>query len=170
VSPRSRLLPFLVALGLAAPVSAHDGPPYAVIVDQPFGDRTVSIWADPDVGTGTFYLYLEPAEDATSFLPLEIHARPREPRWTPSDAEFVLASANAPYQLLGEIAFEARGTWDVEFVQPATGATTRLEIEVTPPGSLGPIDLLWFAFPFLAVAGLWIKGLLRQRAHRLSES
>jgi len=35
-------------------------------------------------------------------------------------------------------------------------------VEVTPPG-LGTIDLLWFLFPFLGIAFLWTKALLRRR-------
>ena len=156
----------LFSCTLAGIARGHDGPPYPVAVDRPFAGRTLSIWADPDVGIGTFYLYVEPAEGATeAMLPLELHAIPGNSRWTESSAEAEPASDRDAYQLIGEIAFEARGPWIVRFTHPASGEELVLEIEVTPPGSFGPIDILWFAFPFLALGFLWVKGMLRQRAY-----
>ena len=50
----------LLAALLAGPAAAHDGPPYAVLVDQPAGPTSLSLWADPDVGLGTLHVWLEP--------------------------------------------------------------------------------------------------------------
>jgi len=156
----------LFSCTLAGVARGHDGPPYPVVVDRPFAGRTLSIWADPDVGIGTFYLYVEPEQGAEeAMLPLEIHAIPGNSRWTESSAEAKPASKNDAYQLIGEIAFEARGPWTVRFTHPASGEELTLEIEVTPPGSFGPIDILWFAFPFLALGFLWVKGVMRQRRY-----
>ena len=156
----------LVTVLLAATSSAHDGPPFPVVVDQAFAGRILSIWADPDVGIGTFYVYVEPAEAGADGLGrIELRAVPGDSRWKEASSALEPADEKAPYQLIGEIAFEARGPWTVSFTQPSSGEVLELEIEVTPPGSFGPIDLLWFAGPFLAVGVLWVKGLQRQRAH-----
>ncbi|HEX2163472.1 MAG TPA: hypothetical protein VHM02_05945, partial [Thermoanaerobaculia bacterium] len=50
-----------VAAGFAAvlaalPAAAHEGPPYPIVVDRPAGPVLLSVWADPDVGTGTFHV------------------------------------------------------------------------------------------------------------------
>ena len=158
------IAPALLLLALQSGASAHDGPPFPVAVDQPLAGQNISIWADPDVGIGTFYVYVEPASAAEALLPVTIHAVPDDPRWSEAETELVPADPEAPYQLIGEVPFEARGMWKVEFA-PGSGEPFELEIEVTPPGSLGPIDILWFAFPFLAIGFLWVKGMMRHRAH-----
>jgi len=73
--------------------------------------------------------------------------------------------------------FDARGLWKVRFTvesppgapQAAGETATELatEINVTPPG-LGQIDVLWFMAPFLLVAFLWAKAVLRRRAYARS--
>ena len=41
-----------------------------MLVDRPVGPFTVSVWGDPDVGTGTFYVVVEPA--AGRVLPADL--------------------------------------------------------------------------------------------------
>src|SRR5262245_59079257 len=47
---------------LCPTLSAHDGPPFAIVVDKQIGGYKVSLWGVPDVGTGTFFVYVEPPE------------------------------------------------------------------------------------------------------------
>ena len=50
------LLPAAVLLlACGARVRAHEGPPYPILVDKTLGPCVVSVWSDPDVGTGTFF-------------------------------------------------------------------------------------------------------------------
>ena len=54
----------LVALStgiVAGDCLAHQGPPYPLLVDRTVGPWIVSVWADPDVGVGTFFVMLDPA-------------------------------------------------------------------------------------------------------------
>src|ERR1700687_2860496 len=53
----------LVALLLVspAPASAHNGPPFPIIENQKVGPCIVALWTHPDVGTGAFYVFVEPA-------------------------------------------------------------------------------------------------------------
>ena len=69
VTPRVERV--LAAVGVAAalcayrtPAQAHEGPPFPIIVDEPLGPYVVSVWTDPDIGTGTFFVVLEPVGDA----------------------------------------------------------------------------------------------------------
>ncbi|MEJ2080539.1 MAG: hypothetical protein P8Z74_21530 [Acidobacteriota bacterium] len=39
-----------------SPVWSHIGAPYLVAVQEPAGPYTVTIWADPDVGNGRFFI------------------------------------------------------------------------------------------------------------------
>ena len=57
---RFLLIPLL--RGSAAPALAHEGPPFPILVDQRVGPYVASVWTDPDIGTGTFFVILEPPE------------------------------------------------------------------------------------------------------------
>ncbi|MGV3720338.1 MAG: hypothetical protein ACO1SX_05450, partial [Actinomycetota bacterium] len=59
----NRLGSVMLALLLlsATPALAHQGPPYPIIVDRAVGPYTFTVWADPDVGTATFYMNVEGA-------------------------------------------------------------------------------------------------------------
>ncbi|HEX8293582.1 MAG TPA: hypothetical protein VF570_17600, partial [Pyrinomonadaceae bacterium] len=64
------LTSFALALACAARAGAHEGPPYPILVDKNLGPSVASVWADPDVGTGTFFVILEPRQGDT--LPEEV--------------------------------------------------------------------------------------------------
>lgn len=54
---------FLVCLSFlwtSTAAHAHAGPPFPILVDQKAGPYVASVWNDPDVGTGTFFVVLEP--------------------------------------------------------------------------------------------------------------
>ncbi len=147
-------------LALAGAARAHDGPPYPIVVDRPLETGLVSVWADPDVGTGTFYVYLDPVP-ATAALPdLSIAVRPADGHVPEARVAAVPSEPGEPFQLVGEVPFDRRGPWEVVF---AFGAEQfELGVEVTPPGA-GRIDLLWFSFPFLTIAALWLKVFFARR-------
>jgi hypothetical protein len=50
----------LFALVCASSSAAHNGPPYPIITDQRVGPCIVSLWTHPDVGTGTFFVMVDP--------------------------------------------------------------------------------------------------------------
>lgn len=161
MSARLHLRALLVAATcLTSPAAAHDGPPYPIVVDEELGGHLISVWADPDVGLGTFYLYVEQAEGAH----VEIEVEPTDDHLPGAVYEAVPAEEDAPYQLVGEVDFDRRGEWEVRFIMDGLGGSEvrALVVDVTPPGA-GRIDLLWFLFPFVAVGFLWIKVLLKRR-------
>jgi hypothetical protein len=60
-------LGLLVVLLLVSPVpaSAHNGPPFPIIENKKVGPCIVALWTHPDVGTGAFYVFVEPAPGGT---------------------------------------------------------------------------------------------------------
>lgn len=165
---------FAAGCALLAPrAAAHDGPPYPIFVDEDVGGWTVSIWTDPDVGVGTFYYYVVgPAGDPSTDLAVRVSSSPQDGRSEEVTAVSVLAEPGEPFQLVGELPFHHRGLWDTRFAFERAGGDVvgelSYELDVTPPG-LGAFDLVWFAFPFLALGGLWLRALLAQRAHDREE-
>lgn len=161
------------ALVLVAPALAHDGPPFPILVDEAFGDRTLSVWADPDVGVGTFYLYLPEEKDgsASSDTPIRLIVRPTDGRLPDAEHLAEPADEDAPYQRIVYADFDDRGMWNVRFILqdrdlPAELAT---EVDVTPPGT-GKFAVLWFLTPFLLVAFLWAKAMHQRSVHARSQT
>ena len=165
-----RVLAFaLLCSALGAPALAHDGPPYPIFVDEVVAAYTVSIWADPDVGEGTFYYYVEGPPSARD-VRIEAVSEPRDGSAAQVHGISERAPAGAPYQQLGTLPFEHRGSWRTRFLirdegvaGPVLGELS-LDLDVTPPG-LGFTELVWYAVPFLAAAALWLRIFLAQRRH-----
>jgi hypothetical protein len=151
----------------AAMASAHEGPPYPIVVDQPAGPVVVSVWADPDVGTGTFFVMLDPPPGGTvpDDVAVEIAVQPitgrlEEARHGARRQEEIRNRV----QFAAEVPFDREERWRVR-VLVASGAgagEAATEVEVTPPG-LGQWDLLLYLFPFAAVALLWARAVLARR-------
>lgn len=154
----------LLAL-LPAAASAHSGPPFIVVPQQAVGPYTATVWADPDVGTGTFIVEAmvngaAPPDGTT----VTVHARP-------ADGHQSETSAAASRQRSGEnnifqatVPLDAEGQWNVRVTLdgPAGQGETAFQVEATPAWSGWITNLLCF-LPFLAIGGLWVYGVRRQR-------
>src|ERR1022692_1682073 len=55
-----RLLSILLLFTLVPALSAHNGPPFPIIEGRRVGPCIVALWTHPDVGTGTFFVILDP--------------------------------------------------------------------------------------------------------------
>lgn len=163
-----RFLLSLCLLGvLAPPLRAHEGPPFPIIVDAQAGPYVVSVWTDPDIGTGTFFVILEPTGDAPMPTPtrVQVGVRPVSGRLGEVlyDAEAQSVRYGARY--FTEVAFDQGEFWKVRIVieGPEGGGELTSEVEATPDGPIGPIGLLVYLLPFVAIGALWLKAVLRRR-------
>lgn len=166
-----RRLALLVLLCAATPARAHEGPPFPILVDQRVGPYVASVWTDPDIGTGTFFVVLEPPEGRS--LPAGTKVRIGVQPVSRRLVEAVYDAAPQPVRFgerhYAEVPFDQGGTWRVRVLLdgPAGGGELRSEVEPTPDGTLGPIDLVIYALPFLAIGVLWLKAALRSRRPRV---
>lgn len=151
---------FLLGILLGAgPVRAHQGPPFPIVEDQRAGPYTVSVWTDPDVGTGTFFVILEPPAKAARVriglqpvsgrLPEKIHEA------EPSGGRYF---TTAP--------LDKAEMWRVRLLLdgPAGHGELKAEVEATPDGTLGPWASLVYLLPFVGVGLLWLKAAMRRRS------
>jgi hypothetical protein len=149
---------------------ADHGRPTPLLVDRLIGPYLVSVWGTPEVGTGTFYIRLEPppggevSGDATVHVGVQPTsgrlAEVRYPAWRQQMRRYVQYQANVP--------FDAQERWRMRIiVQGSDGSgETSLDIDTTPPG-LGQWDVLLYLFPFLAVGFLGLQiGLYRRYRKR----
>ena len=170
---RSKLGSLLTSLALAlacAPrAGAHEGPPYPILVDQTLGPAVASVWADPDVGTGTFFIILEPRQGDTlpEDIRVEVAVRPADGHAPEAAHAAEREGVRGRAQYKAEVPFDAEGPWHVRVAlrSPRGGGDIAADVEVTPPG-LGRWDLLIYLFPFLLVGALWLRAVTRRSRPR----
>jgi hypothetical protein len=126
-----------------------------------------SVWADPDVGVGTFFIILEPPQGGTlpEAVTIEIGVRPISGRLAETRHKAEREGLRGRTQFKAEIPFDAQERWLTRiFLKSSKGdGEATVEVEVTPPG-YGRWDLLLYLFPFLAVGLLWLKAFLSGRS------
>lgn len=164
--PTRLLLAAALGLALAVPTATgHEGPPYAIVVDRPTGPVLLSAWADPDVGTGTFHVYLEPLDGRP--LPqscaVDVLVRPVDGRLAEAGARAEPIDLDPDrHHHLAEVAFDRVGDWRTRLLVDCGGAggEAATVVEVTPPGQ-GPVfDFLLYLFPFAALGVLLVRALI----------
>lgn len=168
-----RWLHLMLAAGLlcACPLRlhAHDGPPYAVIVDRPVGPCVLSLWADPDIGDATFFIILEPPRNGTipDDAKITVAIQPVSGRLPEALYPAVREDLSGQVQYKAEARLDAQELWRVRVMLESArgGGEVSAEVEATPPG-IGRWGILLYLFPFLAISGLWIRALLYRRKRR----
>lgn len=159
-------------LAVAPRAGAHEGPPYPILVDQRIGTVQLSVWADPDVGIGTYHVYLEPLEGGTP-LPdrceVRVFVQPvtgRLPERGYLAEPYRISDRRHHY--LAEVEFDAEEDWTTRIVVRAGGSEGEAStvVAVTPPGQGPLLDFVLYLFPFVAVGFLVVRALLRGRARR----
>lgn len=163
---RIMVIAFCLIVGNQAVLSAHEGPPFPILMDQPAAGHVVSVWADPDIGEAKFFVIVEsPAGSPPSEPPGVV-------MWVePVSGRLDRVTCQAAQQpLRNQIQFEARpyfdqrDMWNVGFrITTADGKSEELttQIESTPPG-FGRWDLAIYLFPFLLLGGMWILAMKRR--------
>ena len=155
-----------IVLLLTGVVSAHEGPPYAIVVDQKADPYVVSIWSDPDVGEALFFIILK-APEPPADLRVQIGVQPVSGRLPEAFYAAERENVQGQIQYRAQVHFDAQELWRVRVrLESAQGnAETFATVEATPPG-YGRWDLLVYLLPFLAIGALWAVAMLRQIKRR----
>jgi hypothetical protein len=157
MKPFLRWIAIVLLLG-APPARAHQGPPFPIVEDQRAGPYTVSVWTDPDVGTGTFFVILNPPAKIRVRIGLQpVSGRLPEKIY---EAEF---QSDARYFTTAPL--DKAEMWRVRVLldSPKGGGELKAEVEATPDGTLGPWASLIYLLPFVGVGLLWLKAAMRRR-------
>jgi len=156
--------PFFLWIGIvlllgALPAWAHQGPPFPIVEDQHAGPYTVSVWTDPDVGTGTFFVILDPP----ATVHVQIGLQPVSGRLPERTYEAQAVRSNDRYSAAAPL--DKAEMWHVRVLLdgPAGIGELKTEVEATPDGTLGPLGSLIYLLPFLGVGFLWLKAAIRRR-------
>lgn len=158
-----------ILLASAIPAGAHNGPPFPIIENKKVGPCIVALWTHPDVGTGAFYVFLEPVPGGSipNDLKVKIGVQPVTGRLPEKfyDAERVTSRGQVQFNAQAE--FDRQELWQIRLVLQSLQASgdATANVEVTPPG-FGRWDLLLYLLPFLLVAFLWFLGISRAKRRR----
>lgn len=160
-------------LFMPAPAMAHNGPPFPIIENRKMAGCTVALWTHPDIGTGTFYVLLDPPPGGKvpGDLKIQIGIQPESGRLAEVLYPATLDDTRGQVEYKSLVQFDRDEFWRVRLIiQSSQGTEEALSrVEATPPG-YGRWDLLLFALPFLAVGFLWFRGMSLRRRHRKSKN
>lgn len=161
---------FLIILLFITVTTAHEGPPYPMFVDRKVGPYVISVWTDPDVGTGLFFVIISTPEPPSD-LRVQVGVQPVTGRMAEVFYDAQREQVQGQVQYRAEVQFDAEELWQVRVrLESANGtAETIANVEVTPPG-YGRWDLLVYLMPFLAVGVLWAIAMIRKVKRRRSAS
>jgi hypothetical protein len=158
---------FVLCLMLFTPSEAHNGPPFPIIENRTVGPCVISLWTHPDVGTGAFFVFVEPIAGGTvpKDLKIQVAVQPESGRLPEVAYPAQLDTSGGQLQYKALVEFDRDEYWRVHLtLQSSQGQGEAFSrVEATPTG-FGKWDLLFFLLPFLLVAGLWLRGMSRRRA------
>jgi hypothetical protein len=159
----------VLGLTLSPRASAHNGPPFPIIVDQRVGPCIVSLWTHPDVGIGTFFVMVDapPGGTIPKDLKIQIGVQPVSGRLAEMVYPAWREKLRGQVEFKTEAQFDQQELWRVRLVlQSPEGSWEALSsVTPTPPG-FGRWDLLLYLLPFLGVGFLWFSAVAKRRAYR----
>ena len=165
----SGVLAVCLLLSLSLNISAHEGPPFPIIVDKPVGPCIVSVWTDPDVGESAFFVIINPLPDKAipTDLKVELGVQPTSGRLAEVQYQAQREDLRNQVQYKALIFLDAQEMWRVRVVLASAQGIgeASAEVEATPPG-YGRWDLLIYLLPFVAIALLWLRAVTRRRTSR----
>jgi hypothetical protein len=157
----------LLWLMLTTPAKAHNGPPFPIIENRRVGPCVISLWTHPDVGTGAFFVFVEPIPGGTvpADLKVQIGVQPESRRLPEAVYTASQGHSGGQLQYKALVDFDRDEFWRVRLVvESSQGRGEEFSrVEATPVG-FGKWDLLFFLLPFLLVAFLWLRGMSRHRS------
>jgi hypothetical protein len=158
----------LSVLWLVSPTAAraHNGPPFPIIENRRVGPCVISLWTHPDVGTGTFFVFVEPIPGGTvpMDLKVQIGVQPESGRLPEAVYTATQDDSGGQLQYKAVVEFDREEFWRVRLVMESSQGRGEefSRVEATPVG-FGKWDLLFFLLPFLLIGFLWLRGMSRQR-------
>ena len=164
----------LLALCAAMPARAHLGPPYPIMQDRKVGPFTVSVWANPDTGIGSFFVVIDPPKGGSvpGDMKVQVAVEPVSGRLGEKAYRAWREKLRDHVEFKADVPFDKEEQWRVRILLTSVEGSGEADtnVQVTPPG-LGRWDLLLFALPFLGVGVLWFKAMTtklenRKRAQR----
>jgi hypothetical protein len=154
-------------LGLCASALAHVGPPFPIITDQRIGPCVISLWTHPDIGTGSFWVMVDPPPGGSVPKDVKVQLAIQPVSGRIPEVIYDTQPDNRPGQVQFSnttVPFDRQEFIKVRVLVQSTAGNgeARAQVEITPTG-FGRWDLLFYLLPFLAVAALWYRGMRKRK-------
>ncbi len=166
LGPRWALLAVLLA-GMGPRALAHNGPPFPIIENRAVGPVTISVWTNPDVGTGSFFVLVDPRAGGKipNDLKVDVAVQPLTGRLPEQRYAASRENLRGQVEYKALVRFDAQEMWRVRVSLSSAegGGEAVANVQVTPPG-FGRWDMLLYLLPFLGAGFLWFKAM--RRKHR----
>jgi hypothetical protein len=163
------LIATILAVCGSIPAWAHIGPPYPIMQDRKVGPFTVAVWSNPDVGTGSFFVIIDPPPGGSvpPDMKVKVAVQPASKRLAEQTYDAWREKLNNRVEFKAIVPFDKEETWHVRVMLSSSAGSGEIATDVSvTPGLLGRWDLLLFALPFLGVGVLWFKAMVTKREYR----
>ncbi len=160
---RNCVLSILAAVGGTMSSYAHNGPPSPILQNKRIGPAIVSVWGDPDVGAGRFFVLVDSPGGGSvpGDLGVEIAVRPMNSHIPEASYGAQREKLHGRVEYRATIPFDAQGLWRVRIILASSQGAGEAAIDVqVKPREAGGWDLWLFALPFLALGILWLKAMV----------
>jgi hypothetical protein len=156
-----------IALAASIPAAAHNGPPFPIVENKRVGPFIIALWTHPDLGTGTFFVIVDPApgESIPADLKVQVAVQPETARLPEAVYDMWRDRVRDHVQFDNtQVEFDKQEYWRVRLILKSSigGGEVLSRVEPTPTG-LGRWDLLFYASPFAFVIFMWFRGMSRYR-------
>jgi hypothetical protein len=159
-SRRAYLVVALLLLCGSTLALAHIGPPYPIMENRKVGPLTVTVWSNPDVGNGSFFVIVDPPQGTTvpTDLKVLVAVQPVSGRLPEKAYGAWREKLRDRVEFKTDVPFDKEETWRIRVLISSSQVNGEADtsVEVTP-ALLGRWDLLFFLLPFLGVGFLWFK-------------
>jgi hypothetical protein len=159
----------LLVVMLAPGAAAHNGPPFPIITDQRVGPCIISLWTHPDLGTGLFFIMVDPLPGGTipKDLKVQIGVQPVSGRLAEVVYSAWLQDLRGQVEYKTEVQFDQQENWKVRLILASSAGGGEAISQVVPtPAGFGRWDLLLYLLPFLGVGFLWVTAITKRRRLR----
>jgi hypothetical protein len=158
----------LLVMMLSPNAVAHNGPPFPIITDQRVGPCIISLWTHPDLGTGYFFVMIDPLPGGAipKDLKVQIGVQPVSGRLAEVVYSAELQDLRGQVEYKTEVQFDQQENWRVRLILASAAGGGEATSQVVPtPAGFGRWDLLLYLLPFLGVGFLWVTAITKR--HRL---
>lgn len=154
------------------PAWAHIGPPYPIMQNRKVGPLNVEVWANPDVGVGSFFVVIDPppGQQVPADMKVQVAVQPVSKRlpeatygaWREKLKDRVEFKAIAP--------FDQEEMWHIRVLLTSSAVTGETDTDVmVTPTLLGRWNLLLFLLPFVGIGFLWFKAASVKRKRKMKK-
>jgi hypothetical protein len=152
--------------GASLLAEAHNGPPFPIIVDKQIGQVKIAVWTHPDIGTGTFFVLVDPQPGGSvpTDLKIDLGIQPVSNRLAEVIYPMQRDNGRGQVQYNARVDFDRQDFFRVRVRLQGSGVDGEAisQVEATPAG-FGRWDLLFYLAPFVFLAGMFYLGVRRKK-------